>query len=101
MADTTQLVMAGRRMSLPRFLKRLVQMALGVALSSAIIFVMIVGGGFLNGQRITWRAGYNQWLAFMLRPDILTVMVLTAAVTVLLVYWQRDNERKVGGRPGL
>jgi type IV secretory pathway VirB2 component (pilin) len=101
MAETTMLIAAGKKMSVPRILKRLLQMALGVALSAAVIFVMIVGGGFLNGQRITLRAGYNQWLTFMLRPDILTVMVLTAAVTVLLVYWQRDKERKIGGRPGL
>src|SRR5262245_543612 len=101
MAETTMLIAAGKKMSVPRILKRLVQMALGVALSAAAIFVMIVGGGFLTGQRVTLQAGYNQWIAFMLRPDILTVMVLTAAVTVLLVYWQRDKERKIGGRPGL
>ena len=101
MAETTMLVAAGKKMSVPRILKRLLQMVLGVALSATVIFVMIVGGGFLSGQRVTFRTGYTQWLNFMLRPDILTVMVLTAVVTVLLVYWQRDKERKVGGRPGL
>jgi hypothetical protein len=97
MADTTQLVMAGKRMAMPRIFKRLAQMALSVALSAAVTFAMIVGGAYLNGQRITWRAGYYQWLAFMQRPDILTVMVLTAVVTVLVMYWQRDTERRVGG----
>jgi hypothetical protein len=101
MADTTQLVMAGRKLSLPRLLKRLVQVALAVALTAGVIFVVMVGNGFLvpAGRATTLQAGFNAWLTFMRRPDILTTMVLTAAVSVLLVYWQRDKERRVGGRP--
>jgi hypothetical protein len=34
------------------------------------------------------------WLAFINRPDIQGTMVLTAIVTVLFVYWQRDSERR-------
>jgi hypothetical protein len=100
MADTTQLVMAGKKMAMPRFFKRLVQVALAVALTAAILFVMIAGSRFLTGtgpQGTTLQAGYQAWLAFVRRSDILTTMVLTAFVSVLLVYWQRDNERKVGG----
>jgi hypothetical protein len=96
MSDTTQLVMAGKKMSVPRLLKRLVQVALAVALTAGVFFVVIAGNGFLTG-RATFQAGYQAWLAFVRRPDILTTMVLTAVVTVLLVYWQRDRERKVGG----
>jgi hypothetical protein len=101
MADTTQLVMAGRKLSLPRLLKRLVQVALAVALTAGVIFVVMVGNGFLvpAGRATTLQAGFNAWLTFMRRPDILTTMVLSAAVSVLLVYWQRDKERRVGGRP--
>ncbi len=33
------------------------------------------------------------WVTFINRTDILATMVLTALVTVLLVYWQRDQER--------
>jgi hypothetical protein len=49
------------------------------------------------------QAGINVWLAFIRRPDILTTMVLTAFVTVLFVYWQRERERRAGGstRPSL
>jgi hypothetical protein len=66
------------------------------------IFVVIAGNGYLQG-RTTFQAGFNAWLAFIQRTDILTTMVLTAAVTVLLVYWHRDQERKPGGsgRPSL
>ena len=47
MAETTMLVAAGKKMSVPRILKRLLQMVLGVGAVS-VIFVMIVGGGFLS-----------------------------------------------------
>jgi hypothetical protein len=102
MSETTQLVMAGKKMSVPRLLKRLVQVALAVALTAGVFFVVIAGNGFLTG-RTTFQAGYQAWLAFVRRPDILTTMVLTAVVTVLMVYWQRDRERKTGGssRPSL
>jgi hypothetical protein len=100
MADTTQLVMAGKKVSVPRLLKRLLQIALAVALTAALFFVVIAGNGFLTG-RTTFQAGYQAWLAFVQRPDILTTMVATAVVTVLLVYWQRERERKTGGRPSL
>jgi hypothetical protein len=102
MSETTQLVMAGKKMSVPRLLKRLVQMTLAVGLTAGLFFLVIAGNGFLTG-RTTFQAGYQAWLAFVQRPDILTTMVLTAVVTVLLVYWQRERERKVGGssRPSL
>jgi hypothetical protein len=96
MSETTMLVMAGTKLSVPRILKRLVQVALAVALTAAVFFVVIAGNGLLVG-RTTFQAGFNTWLAFVRRGDILTTMVLTAFVTVLLVYWQRDRERKSGG----
>jgi membrane protease YdiL (CAAX protease family) len=103
MAETTQLVMAGKRMPVPRLFKRLLQVALAVAVTAAVFFVVIAGNGFLVGGRTTFRAGFNAWLVFIQRPDILATMVLTAFVTVLLVYWQRDKERRTGGpgRPSL
>jgi hypothetical protein len=102
MAETTTLVVAGKKMSVPRILKRLVQVALAVALTAGVFFVVIAGNGFLVG-RTTFQAGFNAWLAFIRRPDILTTMVLTAFVTVLLVYRQRDQERRAGGssRPSI
>ncbi len=102
MVETTQMVVAGKKMSVPRLLKRLLQIAIAVAVTSGVFFVMIVGNGFLIGRGTTLQAGFNQWLAFIRRPDILTTMVLTAVITVLLVYWQRDRERRGGpSRPSL
>jgi hypothetical protein len=102
MSDTTQLVMAGTRTAVPRLVKRLVQVALAVALTAGLFFVVIAGNGYLTG-RTTFQAGFQAWLAFVRRPDILTTMVATAVVTVLLVYWQREKERRSGGsgRPSI
>jgi hypothetical protein len=103
MAETTMLVVAGKRLPVPRFFKRMLQVAIAVALTAAVLFVVIVGNGFLVGRPTSLQAGINVWLAFIRRPDILTTMVLTAFVTVLFVYWQRERERRAGGstRPSL
>jgi hypothetical protein len=97
MADTTQLVMAGRKMSMPRLFKRVLQVALCVAATAAVLFVVIAGSRFLVGPQSSLQAGFTAWLTFVRRPEILTTIVLTAVVSVLLLYWQRDKERKMGG----
>ncbi len=84
---------AGKKAAVPRSVKRIVQIALAVALTSAVFLVMIVGNGLLIGRAASWQSGYNAWLAFMKRPDILATITVTAVVTVLLVYWMRDRER--------
>ena len=99
--ETTKLLVAGNKLSVPRLLKRVLQIAIAVALTSGVFFLVIVGNGFLMGRGTTLQAGFNAWLAFIRRSEIFTTMALTAAVTVLLVYWQRDRERGTGasGRP--
>ena len=95
MAEKTVLALpAGKKTSIPRSLKRLVQIALGVALSSTVFLAMIVGNGMLVGRGSSFRAGWNAWLAFIKRPDILGTMLITSIVTVLVIYWMRDRERR-------
>ena len=96
MVETTMLVVAGKKLPVPRFFKRLLQVAIAVALTACVFFVMIVGNGFVVGRGASFQAGLNVWLTFIKRPDILTTMVLTAFVTVLFVYWQRNQERRAG-----
>jgi hypothetical protein len=95
MVEKTVLALpAGKKASIPRTLKRLVQIALAVALSSAVFLAMILGNGMLVGRGTSFKAGWNAWLTFIKRPDILGTMVITSVVTVLVIYWMRDRERR-------
>ena len=96
MLETTLLVVSGKKLTVPRLLKRILQVAIAVALTAAVFLVVIVGNGLLVGRQASLQAGINLWLAFIKRPDILATMVLTALVTVLFVYWQRNQERRAG-----
>jgi uncharacterized membrane protein YqgA involved in biofilm formation len=97
MAETTVLVVAGKKMSILRLLKRTLQVAMAVAVTASVSLVLIVGNGAVAGRGTSFQASINTWLAFIKRPDILSTMVLTAFVTVLLLYWQRNQERRSGG----
>ncbi len=92
-AKTTVLVLAGKKLRVPRFVKRALQVAVSVGLTLFVVLVIQVGDGLLSGKASV-QAASASWLAFIRRPDILTVMTLTALVTVLFVYWQRDQEKK-------
>ena len=93
MADKTILVVPGKKLQVPRLLKRALLVAGSVLLTATLVLAIVVGNGFLMTR---WRAlqGWGAWLGFINRPDILSTMILTSIVTVLFVYWHRDQERK-------
>ena len=91
--ETTILVLGGKKLKVPRLLKRALQVAVSVGLTLLVVLVIQVGDGLLSGK-VSLRTAGASWLAFIQRPDILTIMTLTALVTVLFVYWQRDQENK-------
>ena len=93
MADKTTLVLPGKKFSVPKFLKRIVQVTFAVALTALVALAVIAGNTMLTDKKARMMKGVDQWLSFIHRPDILATMVLTAFVTVMLVYWQRDMER--------
>ena len=94
MADVkTMLVLPGKRLSVVKPIKRTFQASAGVALTCALILVLVLGNGLLMSKGTTSQA-LSIWLAFIKRSDILATMFLTAAVTVLFVYWQRDREKE-------
>ncbi|MBN9261253.1 MAG: hypothetical protein J0J14_10340 [Hyphomicrobium sp.] len=97
MIERTMLVAAGKKAMVPRLFKRMLQIATAVALTASVLLIVIVGNGFLVGKAPSFRSGWNVWLSFIQRPDILSTMILTAAVAVAFVYWQRNQERKAGG----
>jgi hypothetical protein len=94
MADKTILVVPGKKkLAVPRPLKRTLQVAAAVGLTAFVVLAIVIGNGFLlpRGKPLQ---GWDVWLAYIYRTDILATMVLTALVTILFVYWQRDQERK-------
>jgi len=92
MSEKTILVVPGKKMTVPRPLKRSLQIAAAVALTAGVALAILVGNGLLvpRGHLLQ---GWDVWVTFINRTDILATMVLTAMVTVLFVYWQRDHER--------
>jgi hypothetical protein len=93
MADKTILIVPGKKVSVPRLFKRVLQIGIGVALTCAVILAILVGNALLV-PRVKTLQGWDLWLVFINRTDILATMVLTALVTVSFVYWQRKQERK-------
>jgi hypothetical protein len=77
---------------MPPVTRRLVDVLIPIGLTAAVFFVIVVANSFLMA-RGSYAHGFNLWYAFILRPDILGTMVLTAFVTMGYVFW------KQGGRP--
>ena len=94
MMETTGLVVVGRRFSVPRVVKRLLQVIAALCLSGAVLFVIMVANGMLAGRQPSLQTGISLWLAFVKRSEIQLTAVITAVVTVTFVYWQRNQERK-------
>jgi hypothetical protein len=92
MSEKTILVVPGKKLTVPRVLKRGLQIASAVALSAGVALAILIGNGLLV-PRGGLLQGWDVWVTFINRTDILATMVLTALVTVLFVYWQRDQER--------
>ena len=94
MVEKTVLALPGKKVSVPRVFKRVLQVALAAGLTAGVMLVVMLGNGLLTGRGASLQGGITTWLAFIKRPDIYTTIVLTAVVTVLFVYWQRDRERR-------
>ena len=94
MVEKTVLALPGKKVSVPRVLKRALQITLAAALTVVVMLIVMVGNGLFTARGASLQGGINTWLAFVKRPDIYATIILTAVVTVLLVYWQRDRERR-------
>ena len=92
-SDKTVLHMPGKKISVPKPVKRSIQVALAVGLTALVALALMMGSGLLQAKGTSTQV-LSVWLAFINRPDIQATMVLTAIVSVLFVYWQRDNERR-------
>ena len=92
MSEKTILVVPGKKLTVPRVMKRTLQIAAAVGLTAGVALAILIGSGLLvpRGRLLQ---GWDTWVTFIFRTDILATMVLTALVTVWFVYWQRDHER--------
>ena len=73
-------------------MRKVVDVLTAIGLTAAVFFVIVVANSFLMA-RGSYSHGFNLWYSFILRPDILGTIVLTALVTMAYVFW------KQGGRP--
>jgi hypothetical protein len=72
--------------------KKLTDVAIAVALTLAVILVIVVSNGMLT-SRGGYLQGFYVWLAFVQRPDIIGTMALTALVTTAYFVWNGGTRR--------
>lgn len=93
MSDRTQLAFGRSSFSVTRLTKRALQMAIASALTAFAAFIILMLNNVLTAKS-GFSQGFDVWYAFIRRSDILGTIILTAMVTVVFIYWQRDNERR-------
>ncbi len=75
-------------------MRKAIDVLTAIGLTAAVFLVIVVANSFLL-SRGNYTYGFNIWYAFILRPDILGTIVLTAVVSMAYVFW------KQAGRPRL
>lgn len=75
---------------MPPIARTFLDVAIAVTLTAAIVGVVIIFNGLLITPRASW-SGFKLWTAFILRADILGIMVLTACVTAGYGIWQHRS----------
>jgi len=93
MSDRTQLAIGRNMISVPRLTKRLVEVAVITGLTALAAFVILELNNVLMGVN-GFSHGFDIWLTFVRRSDILGTIILTAIVAVAYINWQRDEGNK-------
>jgi hypothetical protein len=75
---------------MPPVMRKLVDVAAAIGLTAGVVFVIIFANSFLTARGGSAH-GFNTWMAFIQRPDILGTMILTALVTIGYVMWQQGH----------
>ena len=78
---------------MPPMLSKLVDVVTVLALTAAVVFVIVVVNSLLMAPK-TAMTGFKLWFAFIGRADILGIMILTALVAMAYALWQQTR----GGR---
>ncbi len=90
MSDRTQLAIGRNTLSVPRLTKRALEVVIATSVTGFVSLAVLLLNNVLTG-RGGWLNGFDVWLAFIRRPDILGTIVLTAICTIGFLQWQRDN----------
>ncbi|MFN3869614.1 MAG: hypothetical protein ACK4MF_11180 [Hyphomicrobiaceae bacterium] len=93
MSERTMLAIGRSSFSVSRLTKRALQTVAATALTAAASFLILMLNNVLTAKA-GWQQGFDVWLAFIRRSDILGTMALTAIITILFIYWQRESERR-------
>lgn len=93
MSDRTQLAIGRNTLSVPRMTKRALEVVIATGVTGLVSLVVLLLNNVLTG-RGGWLNGFDVWLSFIRRPDILGTIVLTAICTVAFLQWQRDSAPK-------
>jgi hypothetical protein len=74
------------------FLKRLTDVAIILAISAAIAFVIIASGNSLVAKTTLARS-YAMWWSFVSRPDIVVTTILSVIVTMAVSHYNAGGRR--------
>lgn len=96
MSDRTMIAFGRATFSVPRLAKRTLQVLTAVGLTALVSFLIIMANSLLLGRGVT--PGFDIWYAFIRRPEILGSIILTAAVTIGYLYWERRTDQGAGRR---
>ena len=90
MSDRTQFAIGRNMISMPRMTKRAVEVAVVTGLT-ALASLIVLGLNNVLTARSGFTQGFDLWLSFIRRSDILGTMILTAIVAVAYIHWQRES----------
>ena len=79
---------------MPPAMRKAIDILTAIGLTAAVFFVIVVANSFLMSGG-NYCHGFHLWYSFILRPDSLGTIVLTALVTMAYVFWKQT------GRPRL
>ncbi len=92
MSDRTMIDVAGKTLLVPRLAKRALQVLTAMGLTALLTLLIIVSNSMLTSKGGS-SAGFNSWLAFIQRPEIIGTMVLTAVVTIIYLHWDKPSSQ--------
>ena len=90
MSDRTQLAIGRTILSVPRLTKRAGEVAVVTGLTG-LAALLVLGLNNVLTARSGFTGGFDLWMQFIRRSDILGTMILTAIVAVVYLSWNRDS----------